>query len=558
MGKRLSMTARAVLLWGVAHAVTAALMIRVWSIDGVAAGWRAFIGGATLIALRGALSMKGARLRARGSRVVLSALFGAAFGGAFAMGAKVYAYLNGPSAGNQRLVAQFSLVDVANFAAVALCFFLVIFYAASLLERDHVALARYLNAGRAKPNAVFFTALAAFLFAWSGFLITYFPGTCISDTVWILEDPVGMSTQHPFFYCQLLYGLVMAGNGLFGHMNAGYALYTFAQMCYVAFSMAWALRWLAKKGCPTFLLAAFCAHFAFSRLMANIAVTGIKDGWFGATVVLLLPLFCDLAVSRGEKLESPKFSAALVGLGTVAALLRNNGLYVMALTMFVLLFSVRRYRIRLLLVAFLTLALPYGSNALAMRYVVKGEAQFTEMIAVPMQQICMTVLNGGEITDEQEAFIYRVVPREVILEHYSPTSFDKLKWEQKAKFSRSFLNQNKAEFFRVWAEMLPKNLGSYIQAYALLTSVFWDSFEHAYAQGYYTDIANPDSIGLGIENVQILPDWLQRRMDAWYQGYKKSMLGAGNVFLITLLLMGIAVSARERRKWIVFVPLTGI
>ncbi len=404
---------------------------------------------------------------------------------------------------------------------------------------------------------VFFTLLVFWGLCW----LTYFPGISFNDMYYILLKPVHMSIQHPFFYNMLLAGLVKLGEGFFGSINGGVALYCFVQLIVAALTVAYCIHWMRKKSSPWLFTLAVMLYFIFTPFFAAASVFITKDTFFGVIVMLFVPLLYDLWESDGQLLKNWRYVLKLSAVSIVTVLIRNNGIYVLlALALFMVLFFLKKRKALIkgfTLYALLGILLPVFLSSGAMRWIVKGAPYFQESIAIPLQQIARTVVkNSDQIPPDQEEFIYSIYPKEAYLEHYSPMSVDTLKWSTNphADAGRFFLQGNKKAFLLNWAKLIPKNFSTYVEAYLMETYGYWSisSTNDTLLPSSYKKLEE-----LGIYNQQIWPDTMQKTMESFYRS-NYAMLREGNLFWLTLLFFLFVLISKSPKKIIAFIPVMAV
>ncbi len=158
------------------------------------------------------------------------------------------------------------------------------------------------------------------------------------------------------------------------------------------------------------------------------------------------------------------------------ALLRNNGLYVVAFVSTALLVmaaaSWRRDKEHNLVKATLC-----GFAVILVTFCITGplytaagikEAPRAESLGVPLNQMARVVATGSSMTEDDKAYMDSILPIELYPETYRPSLTDNLKTDD--SFNASALEDG---FFEHWLSMLWQNPQLYFESWELQTCGFW-------------------------------------------------------------------------------------
>ncbi len=94
-----------------------------------------------------------------------------------------------------------------------------------------------------------------------------------------------------------------------------------------------------------------------------------------------------------------------------------------------------------------------------------------EKYGILLQQVSRTVVEEGNINEEEYEFINRILPSEKIKEVYDPKCVDSIKWNE--KFNNDFFEENQREFLQIWINLLFKNPKIYIKSFLEMTNQYW-------------------------------------------------------------------------------------
>lgn len=171
---------------------------------------------------------------------------------------------------------------------------------------------------------------------------------------------------------------------------------------------------------------------------------------------------------------------------------------------------------------------------------------FQESVGIPLQQVAAVVTGERELSIEQKAYLYRLLPEED-WQLYTPCCVDSLKWHE--DFDGDYLNETKKEFLRIWIELLPDNLDLYVKSYLLETFGFWGIETRSGSQYYFKDIFEND---LGIYLEIIFPQGMHHVIrDIYSNRFTLRYLSAGTAFWMLLLYcMWVLYKRRNAYAWI--------
>ncbi|MFU0832955.1 MAG: PMT-2 domain-containing protein [Oscillospiraceae bacterium] len=309
--------------------------------------------------------------------------------------------------------------------------------------------------------------------AWIPYFLTYYPGLMTGDSFACLVRAAGwdpINNQQPVLYQLFLRVFYQSGTFL-GSINRGVALYSFAQLLIMASVLGYALYWCRARGCPLPYLWGVALFFALNPIYGKYAITMWKDVLFGGAILLLTLLLADTAQARGQNLLT---SRGLLHFGLVSfavAFLRNNGIYILVFSFVALAIFCRRHIKKIGPVLLTVLVVFSVIQGPAYRLAGIPKNRFDESVGVPLQQMARVAVKDGQMSEQERAFLDRVIPIAVIKDVYDPFTVDRIKFNH--KFDYTYLAQHKSEFFRSWAGMFVKNSKEYIIAHLMETLGYW-------------------------------------------------------------------------------------
>lgn len=324
------------------------------------------------------------------------------------------------------------------------------------------------------PRRVWLISSAILFLCWTSSLLLYYPGSVSPDSVACITRALGrarLSNQQPLFYILLMKPFLMLIPPSAKDVTVGVASFLVFQAMAMAVLTGYLLSWLAKRGAPRWVILCAGAYFIFNPVFPMYSVTMWKDVLFGGIVAVYVLNLTDIVTSSGEFLDSRRNMVWFLFLNLLVAFMRNNGYYLIAVTLVVLAVVYRRRWKRILPAFLAVLILVPAIQGPVYDACGVEPSPFAESVGIPLQQIARTVSDGGSITPEQRDFLNRLMPIEDWKKDYTPLSSNGIKFS--SSFRNAFLEKNKSEFLKIWAGMMVPNFGSYFKAYVMETCGFW-------------------------------------------------------------------------------------
>ena len=273
----------------------------------------------------------------------------------------------------------------------------------------------------------FFLGFGLILLFWLPYLLLCYPGSVTYDGMYQLGQYFGQTeaTNHHPWLSTLLMGWIVSLGG--DNLSLGIFLYVLFQSLVCAAVLAgvcWQVRVLAGRMAAWLSL----AFFALVPTWGGYAQMFVKDTLFYgvfAAFFLCVVLFLKARGQTGLPLW-----AGLLLTGLLCALLRNNGLYIVVPTLFLLIPAARTLSARLgaaaLGAGILLFYLCFNQLLLPAWGVAPGSVR--EVLSLPFQQTARYVqVCGSSLTEEEIAVIDGVLDYETLVTSYDPRVSDPVK-----------------------------------------------------------------------------------------------------------------------------------
>ena len=338
-----------------------------------------------------------------------------------------------------------------------------------------------------------------------------YPGAISTDSIsQISQIQTGLySNHHPYYHTMAIRLCVGIGRRLFGTVNAGIALYSAAQVLFMAACFAFCVSTMARMRLPRPALIVTGAFYALAPYHILYSMTVWKDVPFAGCVLLFVLAFFRALRSLGPRRLN--FALAAVS-GVGMCLLRSNGFiaFLMMALLALVLFGRRQARMLLLfaLVAAFSFMLKHPVlNALGI-----AQPDFVESLSIPVQQVARVIVEEGEITGEERALLSKVVDVDAVPQVYTDFFADPIKMLVRDG-DQAYLAEHKGEFLRLYLSVGLRNPGAYLRAWVDQTCGYWDggyNFWRWYAR------VQPNSLGIErVTHVPVLFSLLGAYLDAF-------------------------------------------
>lgn len=331
----------------------------------------------------------------------------------------------------------------------------------------------------------FWTCWIIFLFAWSPYIVLFYPGSVYWDAFVQLQYFFGVtdfSNHHPVVSTVIM-GLCVRLGQLIYSDNLGIFIYTLLQYFVFSASLACVFSYMNKLQTPILIRKIFLLFYAFWPLFPGYAQFVNKDTLYTALFVFYSIWFINL-VKSPELFLLAKYKLLFALISVLLCLSRNNGIYVVLLSGIAILCLKISKKIRIqyacLLIILGGLWMVWSNCIIPGLGISKGSSK--EMLSIPFQQTARYVKNyEDEVTEKEKEIINRVLDYDILSEKYNPELSDPVKDTYKSPPITDLI-----EYFQVWFRQFLKHPGIYLQA----------TIHNTYSY-FYPDVGSYRLFGLG-------------------------------------------------------------
>ncbi len=308
------------------------------------------------------------------------------------------------------------------------------------------------------------------LVCWAPAILMSYPGNLCYDCLGQISQGLGMSaysTHHPLLHTLIVTVCLKFGKLIGGGYGFGLFLYVCLQAICLAAALAASMARLYKREANRLMRFLILGIYVFAPMYSNMVSTAVKDVLFMAAVIWYFLLLEEM-VTEGFKGRHLQYYVNLVLVEALVGLLRNNGIYMVALTGICLAVTFwKQYRKKVFLRALMALCiLPLlfckGANAGLAAVTDAQSGSVAEMLSIPFQQTARYLqLYRHELTGAEKTAIENVLQDvELVAANYNPDISDPVK----ALYCGKGMGDLGA-YFKVWLGGLSKHPGVYFDAF---------------------------------------------------------------------------------------------
>lgn len=266
--------------------------------------------------------------------------------------------------------------------------------------------------GRWIPWTIFLIIVAW----WGMAYLALFPGIydydSIAQTLMFLVTGE-ISSHHPVVHSALLSGFLYVGKTVFNSYGIGLGIYSFLQMCFLAFVATKISIYLLKKS--RIIFGVSMIFYVFFPLHYVMAVWATKDIIFSSFFALVILLLLDMIEKGKDFWGNKKNVCGYVVFILGMCLFRNNGLYALLLMLPVCFFAFKEQRKMIWKYTLIAMAMymVFQKGILPWADVTPGNKR--EMLSIPCQQMAKVYTESpNSFTEIQKEELFSLIPEKEI------------------------------------------------------------------------------------------------------------------------------------------------
>ncbi len=303
-------------------------------------------------------------------------------------------------------------------------------------------------------------------------LLAEFPGFFVYDAQDELNEVLTRSftTHHPLLHVLLLGGTIALVHKLTGSWNIAIFTYIVIQMLVITLIMTYVLDYLRKRGIGKNSVILWTLYYGVFPTIVMYTLCSSKDGLFSAFLLLMTVLLTELVRDTDGFMSDKKKLVLLLLSAVLMPLMRHNGFYAyLVFIPFALIYFRKKISRNLVGLLMIPVVIYLIVNAALSAAFTAGYKDNQEMLTVPIMQMARVYkYSKEEMTEEEKAIITAYIP-EKNLDKYTPRVSDLVK----VGFNNTLYEQDKKNFWKLWATLFKKHPMTYVNAWFLTSYGYW-------------------------------------------------------------------------------------
>ena len=401
----------------------------------------------------------------------------------------------------------------------------------------------------------FFLVWGIIFIAWLPYFLNYFPGKLTIDSVLqvyqsLFKTP--LTNHHPILHT-LIIAIPMNIGSLLRNNNIGVAMYSILQMLALSATFSWAIYYMAKKNVSLKVRIVAFIFYAFYPVNGIYSITMWKDIPFAISMTIFTTILAELTINQDEFFKQKRKLAALVVSMILTMLLRNNGLYVVILTIPFMFIIAKKYYKSLLVVSIIVLAF-YGiwkGPVFSILNIEEGSAR--EALSIPLQQFArISKYESDRLSQEEKDMIYKYLPVENLGEKYNSHISDTVK----DNFDNQAFKEDKIDLVKLYFKLAIKFPRSTIESFLCGSYGYW------YPEAKHWVVSrenNPETENLGIYQNPIIKIELLEKFDSIIDEREipiiSMIFSVGFTFWVALIMLVYELYKKRYKYFLLYMPL---
>ena len=396
-------------------------------------------------------------------------------------------------------------------------------------------------------------------FAWIPYLLNYYPGVITADSMSQICQSLGINNvtnHHPVFHTFFI-SIAMNIGKSFQDYNIGVAIYSIMQMIVLSGIFSFSIYYMAKKGTDNRFLIVTLLFYAFYPVNALYSITMWKDIPFAMVMLVFSIMMSEIATNKEQFMESKIKNILLIISMLLVMLFRNNGFYVILLTIPCLFIFSTKYYKKLIVISGVVIAtyMIWKGPVFSLLNIQQGSSR--EALSIPLQQFARVSKNHSEtLTDNEKSQIYKYLPTENLAEIYTPKISDPVK----NNFSNEGFAGDKIGLVKLYVKLAIKYPRTTLESFLCNNFGYWyPEAIHWVVGREVLETTRPKEQELDLKNTPIIELGCLEKFDALLDRRDlplNSMLySIGFTFWIVLIMLMYAIYKKKYNLIIMYIPI---
>lgn len=406
----------------------------------------------------------------------------------------------------------------------------------------------------------FFWTWGLIFVAWIPYFLNYYPGVITADSMGQICQSLGIqnvTNHHPVFHTFFI-GIAMNIGKLLGNYNLGVAIYSIVQMIVASGIFSFTIYYMAKRGVDNRFRILTLLFYAFYPVNALYSITMWKDIPFAVSMLVFTIMMTEIAINQEHFMKSKYKNILLLFSMLLVILFRNNGFYVILLTIPCLFVFARKHYKKLLVISCIVLAtyMIWKGPVFSLFNIKPGSSR--EALSIPLQQFARVTKNHSDtLTDDEKWRIYKYLPTDNLAEVYTPKISDPVKNNY---FNDKAFAEDKVGLIKLYVKLALKYPRATVEAFLCNNFGYWypeaihwvvgrEVFETTQEKEQALDLKNTPIVE--IESLEKFDTMLDRRD----LPLNSMLYSIGFTFWIVLTMLMYAIYKKKYNLIIIYIPI---
>lgn len=349
---------------------------------------------------------------------------------------------------------------------------MIINNALKLVNISHIKDNKLLKLLDKKP---FTTSIIIIILCWMPYIISFYPAILSPDpsyqimqfynekTKYVdyavqLDPNVNLTNHHPVLHTILLGSCIQIGRKILND-NFGLFVYSFVQIIILASTLSYTIKYLKKRNVPLTIRLIMLLTYSLVPMFPFYAMSAVKDTIYTALIILLIIRILDILENKDK--ESSLNMIKTIILGLLISLFRNNGIYVVILSLIATILYCKGKRKRQVVVLSLIVSLFCIYSNVILPYFKITNSSIRETLSIPFQQTArLAKVNDDAFSEKDKEVIDKLISYNDLADRYNPNLSDPVK----NKFNKLSTKEDLNNYFKVWFKGLVEYPDVYLQA----------------------------------------------------------------------------------------------
>lgn len=318
----------------------------------------------------------------------------------------------------------------------------------------------------------FFWVWGLIFVAWLPYFLNYYPGVTTSDSMLQICQSLGiykLTNHHPVLHTFFI-SIAMNIGKLLENYNLGVAIYSIVQMIVTSGIFSFTIYYMAKRGVDCKIRMLTLLFYAFYPVNALYSITMWKDIPFAVAMLVFTIMMTEIAINQEHFMKSKMKNVLLIISMLLVILFRNNGFYVVLLTIPCLFIFAKKHYKRLIIISCIVLVfyMTWKGPVFSLFNVTPGSSR--EALSIPLQQFArISKYNSDTLTEDEKWRIYKYLPTDNLADIYTPKISDPVK----DNFSNEGFEDDKIGFVKLYVKLAIKYPRATIESFLCNNFGYW-------------------------------------------------------------------------------------